>query len=377
MSRVIIVGGGVAGVLIAERISPHVDEVHLLEKGMLGSGTTGKSIANFATHTATTEIVSELIDRSWAVYEPLINDETLSFQNQGYLKVFESEEAFKNERADIDVLREYAVVVEELSPEECADLGIDPDAVSAGGIYYPEEGRLDPGEIISHFSTRAMDAGVHVETEVEVHGIERTDTGFHLTTSSGSLEGDIVINAAGPWAPQINDFLGVNLPLRHTIAPIAVLDTDGDVDIPTTAFENGVYLTPEESNKTLAGRFPPDMWDDAFEGDPDAEDGMGIAAVREEYRNLMVETAFKSVPALREAKLSNGWQAVRCVTPDGLPVVGETEVPGFYLATGMSGQGIALAPACADIVANLLQGDADSTVAAGLSPNRETLEVDD
>ena len=145
MARVVIIGGGVIGVLVAERINSVVDEVYIVEKDMLGSGTTGKSIANFATHISTDDVLSDLIQTSWSVYEPLVEEGELTFQNQGYLKVFDSESAFEREREDSIILRQNGVNVQILSPEDCGELGIVPETVSSGGVYFPDEGRLDPG----------------------------------------------------------------------------------------------------------------------------------------------------------------------------------------------------------------------------------------
>jgi glycine/D-amino acid oxidase-like deaminating enzyme len=44
-------------------------------------------------------------------------------------------------------------------------------------------------------------------------------------------------------------------------------------------------------------------------------------------------------------------------TPDIVPVIGPTEIPGFYVATGFSGHGFGIGPGAGFAAAGMLTGD--------------------
>jgi D-amino-acid dehydrogenase len=67
------------------------------------------------------------------------------------------------------------------------------------------------------------------------------------------------------------------------------------------------------------------------------------------------------------------WHGLRPVTPDGLPYVGRTKkLQNLLIATGHAMMGVSLAPATAQITADLLSGEPPRTDLALLSPDRYT-----
>jgi sarcosine oxidase subunit beta len=63
------------------------------------------------------------------------------------------------------------------------------------------------------------------------------------------------------------------------------------------------------------------------------------------------------IPRLKNLRVRRTWRGLYPMTPDGLPIVGETaEVPGFILAVGMCGQGFMLGPGLGELLARLVQG---------------------
>ena len=62
------------------------------------------------------------------------------------------------------------------------------------------------------------------------------------------------------------------------------------------------------------------------------------------------------VPELRNAKIFEDWAGLRPGTPDALPILGQTGVPGYYVATGHFRDGILLAPITARLMAQVIEG---------------------
>jgi sarcosine oxidase subunit beta len=377
MSTVVIIGGGIAGTSLAYHLRGSEHEVRLLEKEGLGAGTTGKSIGCFAWYDNYEGMDYEITERSWEIYEPLIGDGTLSYHENGFMKVANSAAFFDHLRESVSELRNAGVPAKVLDDEELRELNVDPDSVGAGAAFYPSIGRLDTGEIVSHFADKARRNGAEIDIGTAVTGV-RTENGTvtGVETDAGTYDADIVVNAAGPWAPICNGMADVDLPLKHTLAPISVLDTEENFELPTVILENGAYFTGERSAKTLAGHSPHEssdegIWETALELDrPDSAQGIGIGSVDEEHRTRIAEQARRYVPKLAGAEVSNEWCGVRCVTPDGRPVVGPTRTDGFHVLTGMSGEGITTAPGCAALLAESLQGGDIAPELEYLSPKR-------
>ena len=89
--------------------------------------------------------------------------------------------------------------------------------------------------------------------------------------------------------------------------------------------------------------------------------------------------ALKLVPNLCESRILDAWAGVRPGTPDNLPILGEAETPGYYVATGHFRDGILLAPitaqamACAGNQRREAAAGFISILSATLSPNHVIL----
>jgi sarcosine oxidase subunit beta len=158
---------------------------------------------------------------------------------------------------------------------------------------------------------------------------------------------------------------GVSLPLRHNVGPILVLDHESDAPLPFVEFENGQYLRGEGRRQVFAGRYGAG-YDEAERIDLDA-----ARAVDEGFRLALGDLFERFLPDLVDAGVANEWVGVRTLTPDGRPFVGGTDVEGYYVATGMNGLGVTLAPVVGEHLASVVAGrGSDAEFRAYLSPSR-------
>jgi glycine oxidase len=80
--------------------------------------------------------------------------------------------------------------------------------------------------------------------------------------------------------------------------------------------------------------------------------------------------ALALVPELRNARILEDWAGLRPGTPDALPILGETQTPGYYVATGHFRDGILLAPITAEVMAALIEGRVPEFDLTAFSPAR-------
>lgn len=371
---VVIVGGGVIGSALAATLTEYEEvDVVLLEKNDLGSGTTAASAAVFTWQQWNPNDFDHAFRRlAWRTYEPLIAEETISYEQVGLLAVAESAPYAEHLQNVVGTLREYGFDASWVDAEGLSDYGLDPTNLE-GGLHTPEEGYFDTEELVEHFAGEARKRGADVRTETEVIDVLVEGGGVRgVDTTDGAFVADAVVNAAGPWAPAICGMVGVAAPLRHTFGPIRVVEGRGH-DLPFALFESKRYLRPAGNRRAYVGKYLTDY------GDGSRYDADDPPTVDDAFQEEVAELLGESVPALSDISTVDDWVGLRTVTPDGRPLVGESDVDGFYLAVGMTGLGVTLAPAVADLlVADLLgewgaDGDVDlnpETALSRLAPGR-------
>lgn len=363
MDSVLVVGGGIAGVSLADALRDSPVEVRLVERDELGSGTTRTSVASFAWHGMEDDLDHALAELSWETYRPLVEDGAIGYTPTGSMKVADSQAYLDELGRKAREFERRGVEIALLEPAEVAEHGIDPDAVGAGALHFPGVGRLDSIDATRALADRAAADGVEILTGVEVTGVGIEDGAVvGVVTTDGFLDADVVVNAAGPWAPELNDLAGVSVELRHNQGPLVEFPTDGGA-IPTTTFENGHYFGWEPAATVLAGRHPrmatdEDEWKTAERLDPDTG-----PAVPDGFRAEALAMAPRALTATL-GEPTGERTALRTLSPDGRPVVGETELAGFWMLGGMSGAGITYGPACGRLLADaLLDETADERLA--------------
>jgi len=82
------------------------------------------------------------------------------------------------------------------------------------------------------------------------------------------------------------------------------------------------------------------------------------------------QAALDLVPKLADARILESWAGLRPGTPDGLPILGATPTPGYFVATGHFRDGILLAPVTARIMSQLIAGQAPDFDLSAFSPQR-------
>lgn len=164
------------------------------------------------------------------------------------------------------------------------------------------------------------------------HGVE---------TDGGAIEAARVVDAAGAWAAFDNA-----LPLRLPVAPVHGQIVQLEMRerlLPTVIQSEQVYVVPRADGSLLLGS--------TFES-VGFEKRVTARAVEE-----LIGAAVRLVPSLATARFVTAWAGLRPGTPDGLPVLGSSPIPGLYFATGHFRNGILLAPVTARILADALTGE--------------------
>ncbi len=363
---VVIVGGGIIGVSIAYYLAKNgVHKVVLLEKGVMGNGSTGKCAGGIRTQFSTRiniqfSLISLAVIKAFQV-EFGIDPE---FHPIGYLFLACRSKEWAILESNARLIQSMGLDVTLLTPNEIRDrwpfLRVDD---LSGGSYSKSDGYAGPYEILQGFIKGARRMGVSFIEGIEVTGIQAKNGRVKtIETATGeTIRTPIVVNAAGPYAARIAAMLGIDLPvipLRRQVFFTGLFEALPPIFPMIVDMEHGWYMRREGQGLLLSG---PQDSEASFNETVDF-DAQVWTAKRSLYR----------VPILKEAKIANGWAGLYEISPDNHAIIGAfPEMKGFICANGFSGHGFMHGPAAGIVVSELIiHGEAKDVDIYPLRPTR-------
>ncbi|MEM6673088.1 MAG: FAD-binding oxidoreductase [Planctomycetota bacterium] len=385
-AKVLIIGGGAMGTSVAlsaaRRCDPLTDPVILIEKGRLGSGSSGRTGA--VIHQGYTERpLAGMARDALKVYASMPSQygRSVGYQRTGVLVVAGSDSGdVARLEKDVAMQRSIGIEVELVDAPEMRRIvpGIEvhDDAL---GSYEPNGGFVDPKRTIDTLAALARSRGASTRTGVENPTIlVENGRAVGVSTSEGEFRAPNIVLATGPWTAKILEDLGVSLPLRvvrieehfvHMPEPPSLEDVeDSRVDDIETRFRpdpldlmpaahpvildrvNGLHLRCEPHLKrTRIGRL-------GFDGLPELERPESLdETVGDEMRDWVRPRLEARMPVYSDMADEGGQAAWITLTPDERPLVGPVEeIPGLYVVTGFSGNDFQLAPSIGEGLAQMI-----------------------
>src|SRR5216684_81336 len=221
LAGAVVIGGGIIGASVAYHLAEAgVHDVHLIEKGELTSGSTCHA-AGLVTQFNPSPTMMRFRRYSIELYRELGVFETV-----GSLRFASSKEQLMELRRTVSRARGIGLDVELISAAEAERLM---PAISTrslyGAVWVPDDGHLDPHTATHALARAARAMGAQITTGVRVTGIGLSDRGAIQTvvTETGRIETEVVVVAAGIWAPQIAAMAGaqvVSTPVDHQHAAL-------------------------------------------------------------------------------------------------------------------------------------------------------------
>jgi glycine oxidase len=233
-----------------------------------------------------------------------------------------------------------------LNPEELRSLepSIQPQP---GSAFFVPEDSVDPRLLMQAGIMAARSKGISIQGNSEVSAIRSVRGSVEVTAGGASYAAQSAVNCRGAWAgvpvkPRKGQMLSL-FPRRKNLLQHCVLAPD-------------VYLVPRSSGRIVIGATVEDAgYDRTVE-----------PAVIENFHRA----AARLIPELRDLPVEESWVGLRPGTPDDLPLLGETDTPGVFIATGHFRNGILLAPLTARIMADLVTGKTAPLDISAFSPER-------
>jgi 4-methylaminobutanoate oxidase (formaldehyde-forming) len=357
-ARAVVIGGGITGCSVAYHLArAGLTDVVLVEKGELTSGSTCQA-AGLVTQFNPSPTMMRFRRYSIELYRELGVFETV-----GSLRIASSPESLAELRRGVSRARGIGLDAELVGPEEALRLmpAASPERLY-GAVWMPGDGHLDPHTATYALANAARALGVEIRTQARVTGIElgpRREVRA-VVLEDGRIETEVVVNAAGLWAPRVSALVGAftpSIPVDHQ--HIALKAVDGHVlprDMPCFRDTDNLVYGKAESGGILFGGYEPDPVARWIDGAPWSHGGRSLPPSEERFAQLMAG-AVRRFPFLAGA----GVVALVChpdaMTPDANPLLGELPgLRGFFMAAGLSLNGFGGAGGIGKAVAEQVLG---------------------
>jgi sarcosine oxidase subunit beta len=343
-TEVVVVGAGAVGCSIAYWCAKRGKDVILVDKKAPGTGT---SIANFGlvwTSTKEPYTYMELNLRGSRLWPEMIEElgEDVEYRRGG-LKIalteqqYEALEGIVERQSQSPMYRGRMISAEEVREMQP---GISPDI--AGALYCPDDGDSNPIKWTYALLRGCRRLGVTVLRETEVVGFDLGE-GNQVTgvrTTGGRIRASHAVNAAGVWAGEIAQMVGVTIGLFPQRGQILVSEA-APIVLPV----------PQSTvRQSLEGNFHmgATMEDAGFDWSTTIQGA-----------DKITRNAVKMVPVTGELSVIRQFSGLRPMPRDGIPFLGPIpHVPGYYIAVGHSGN--TLSPIHGKIISDLIvDGETD------------------
>ncbi|MFZ3265270.1 MAG: glycine oxidase ThiO [Terriglobales bacterium] len=203
-----------------------------------------------------------------------------------------------------------------------------------------KERSVDPRHLTSAAIAAAKHRGIDFSSGKPVLSVELTNgRAAGVRTSKTQFAAGIVVNCAGAWAAQIAPFRLPTRPVKGQMLCVVMPQKEFVRHVIRTP---AVYLIPRSDGRMLIGA-------------TQEEAGFDKRTVPETIQKLR-QCALNLAPQLADARFLEAWAGLRPGTPDGLPILGATATPGYFVANGHFRDGILLAPVTARVMGQVIMG---------------------
>ena len=248
------------------------------------------------------------------------------------------------------------------SRPEGQDFWRKPDEELEGAIYTSGSGYVNDPQLATRDLQLAAEAkGGRFQFDVRIIEIRRNGGRvLGVTLDSGEkIDAPVVVNVAGPHSFVINRMAGVeetmNIKTRALRHEVHIVPAPPEIDYEHEGFhtsdgDQGIYFRPEAGNNILIGSEDPPCDPQVWVEEPDTFDR---EVTRTQYEAQVYRVA-RRIPGLQVPSEPRGLADLYDVSDDWIPLYDKSDLGGFYMAVGTSGNQFKNAPVVGHLMAELI-----------------------
>ena len=354
-ARIVVIGGGVGGTSVAYHLAQRGErDVLLVERSELTSGSTFHS-AGLVGQLRGSVTLTRMMMYSAELYRRLAaNPETdPGWVECGGLRLASSQPRLEELQRQVGWAETFGLELQQVSAEEAQGLFplMSTEGV-LGATFLPTDGYLDPSQLTYALAKGARAGGTTVAERTRVVAIDQTpdrDARFLVRTDRGDVEADVVVDAAGMYGAQVARLVGVRVPIIPMSHQYVVTQPFRDVSdghrLPTLRDPDLLVYYREDAAGLVMGGYERQSQPFALRGDgwDDVPPDFNGRLLAEDWSRLeeIFENSVTRVPAMADVTIRKVINGPEGFTPDNEFCLGETDVPGFFVAAGFCAHGIA------------------------------------
>ncbi len=207
-----------------------------------------------------------------------------------------------------------------------------------GGWWFPQDAQVDNRQLYLALQAAVVAQGIEIQMATVAEFCRSGDRITGLKTSAGELQAQHYVLATGAWSqdllpipvkPRKGQMLSVRMPAEPN---------SSELPIETVLFGAEIYLVPRRDGRLVIGATSEDV-------------GFLLGNTPSGMMQLL-QGATRLVPEIAQWPIEEFWMGYRPVTPDDLPILGESEYKNLTYATGHGRNGILLTPITGELVAD-------------------------
>ncbi len=339
---VAIVGAGIVGAACAAEFASAGMRVVVIERDTVSAGATAAGMGHIVVmdDSEAQFALTRYSQRLWrGLVAQLPSD--VEYRNAGTIWVAADDEEMREVRRKHEFYATRGVPTEILDSKSLAEAEPKLRPGLAGGLRVPMDAVLYPPTAAA-FLLRSSGCEVLLGRTVT-----RIETGRVQLDDGAIITARTIVNATGSVSPELSPGLAVaprkghlviteRYPgfLRHQLVELGYLKSAHSVASDSVAFN----VQPRATGQLLIGS--------------SRQYGTHNASVDRHIVTAMLSRAMEYMPDLGKLKTIRTWTGFRAATPDKLPLIGPSEIPGVYLATGHEGLGITTSLATARLLSD-------------------------
>jgi 4-methylaminobutanoate oxidase (formaldehyde-forming) len=356
-SRVVVVGGGIAGCSVAYHLTKlGWRDVVLLEQGELAGGTTWHA-AGMVGRLRSSSAMARINDASAKLYSSLETETGLptGWKQVGSLLVARTEDRMVQFRRTAAMSEYFGIDVRLIGVEEAVARWpiMRPDDL-IGAVWLPDDGKVQPKLTAIALGKGAEQRGATVLENVRVVNLlHRAGRVTGVRTTDGDIAAEVVVLCGGMWTRQLALTCGVTVPLYPVEHHYAISNPISGVadDFPCTRDPDGEIYFRTEGSQVLLGAFQKHTKPWLVDRIPVDFSYRLLDADWEKFA-VPLREGLHRLPALEAAGFERFVNGPESFTPDSNFLLGETaELAGLFVAAGFNSAGIATAGGAGEVLA--------------------------
>ena len=344
-ASVVIIGAGIVGSAAAHFLSDlGWSDVVVVDQGPLfATGGSTSHAPGLVFQTNGSQTMTQFARETVALYASLEHEGQPCWHGVGSLEVATTPARWADLHRKLGWARSWGLEASMLTPSEAkGELDLLDASRILGAYRVPTDGVAKPVSAAAAMASATRGASFYPRTAVI--GIE-TGNGrvSAVETTAGRIETKRVLVCCGIWGPRIGRMVGVPVPLapvEHQLAwttPLPELAGEtAEITQPILRHQDqDLYFRQRRDHYAVGGYGHEPVVVDAGEirahGAPDdmpASNAFDAGAFAPAW-----QAAIELIPALRQVEIASAINGMFSFTPDGFPLLGESDrLPGFWLA---------------------------------------------